>query len=468
MLLSTSVERSIAAWRLSSREVIIGAVLGATLLTYKLYKHYYHQEKELPISTTANTLRLGILNIEPFKTLIRYFSKNKSQLPLLSNSSESKNYLNQFELVSSPSSSVQSPVKAESSISLESTSEDQRLPAVNNPTIVGLSLQHTSEDQKPPAVNKPTIVGLGNCGNSCYFNAMVQCLIALEPLKQFMRDNEPVYLTDESLGKHYIDFTKCYQEFARKNQSIPAETIKETSLYDFFVNKQNLGSGQQDVQEVLNLFIGGLEPNAHEQHKEKVKQKIQGLFQQQLQSVITCNQCKSESTNGSVYNMLLLNLVSDKPHTIEECLKMFFEAETLNEYSCSTCNSKQDATKQCKIKDIQNAPEVLVIVLLRFKFEQGASKKIDTPVRFPINELRPYPDNPAGPAYELASFISHSGEIKSGHYIAHVKSSDKWYRCNDSSVEEISLDTMQQFEQSGTDTINRVFTPYVLFYTKKK
>ena len=49
--------------------------------------------------------------------------------------------------------------------------------------------------------------------------------------------------------------------------------------------------------------------------------------------------------------------------------------------------------------------------------------------------------------YILQSTISHIGEtINNGHYIAHVKKSDKWYQCNDQAVEECSVDDIKQEE----------------------
>ena len=74
----------------------------------------------------------------------------------------------------------------------------------------------------------------------------------------------------------------------------------------------------------------------------------------------------------------------------------------LNQYQCDVCNSLRDATKTLQIVE---APNVLILVLLRFKYdaESQSRKKLTTLVNYP-DTLVVGEEN-----YSLKNVVVHSG-----------------------------------------------------------
>ena len=96
-----------------------------------------------------------------------------------------------------------------------------------------------------------------------------------------------------------------------------------------------------------------------------------------------------------------------------------------------------------RTEKLTRLPLVLAITLGRFR-DDGT--KIGTDVSFPLEDLdlSPFvriPENHSQVKYDLCSAIVHQGSIQhSGHYIAHVRGQGRWWRCNDTTVTEISAE----------------------------
>ena len=118
------------------------------------------------------------------------------------------------------------------------------------------------------------------------------------------------------------------------------------------------------------------------------------------------------------------------------------------------CKKPVNADKQFTV---QEAPLVLTLHLKRFS---PMGRKIGHPVRYDERiSLEPYmSEDQYGPTYSLYGVISHAGGgPNSGHYYAHVKSSDgSWYEMNDDFVSKVN----------GPPT--GIKNAYVLFYIRDK
>lgn len=84
-----------------------------------------------------------------------------------------------------------------------------------------------------------------------------------------------------------------------------------------------------------------------------------------------CGHCQSVSERDSKFYELELNI---KGHVrLNQCLKEFLKEEVLdgeNQYFCSTCSMKQDATRKIALRRL---PKVLNLQLLRFVFDRYIS-----------------------------------------------------------------------------------------------
>jgi hypothetical protein len=162
-----------------------------------------------------------------------------------------------------------------------------------------------------------------------------------------------------------------------------------------------------------------------------------------------------------------------------DCLDSFFQATLLNEdnlYECEKCNSKQESTQKFSLIKL---PKILCLHIKRFYTAQSSffmnifssgmgcfkrTEKIQFPDVISVKELRKRymkdfvpkycdEDMMTNFVYKLCSVINHHGYgISSGHYTSFVRVGDKWYRCDDSDVTQVSKKTVHDSEA------------YVLFY----
>jgi hypothetical protein len=118
-----------------------------------------------------------------------------------------------------------------------------------------------------------------------------------------------------------------------------------------------------------------------------------------------------------------------------------------NKFSCSNCNSKQDASRDCKFLD---TPPILTFSLLRLIYDFKACNrvKVTSEFAFPMEiDFKPFlvhsesisnldEKNAKSKIYKLYSIILHSGSAYEGHYHAYIYDikSESWFDFNDSSV----------------------------------
>ncbi|XP_070193299.1 ubiquitin carboxyl-terminal hydrolase 15-like isoform X2 [Littorina saxatilis] len=126
---------------------------------------------------------------------------------------------------------------------------------------------------------------------------------------------------------------------------------------------------------------------------------------------------------------------------LEDCLRLFTEAEQLSEqdpWYCPQCRKHQQATKKF---DLWSLPQYLIIHLKRFSYNRYWRDKIDALVEFPTQglDLRKYILNSGNNdvnIYDLIAVTNHYGGLGGGHYTAFAQNKDdkEWYYFDDSSV----------------------------------
>lgn len=148
--------------------------------------------------------------------------------------------------------------------------------------------------------------------------------------------------------------------------------------------------------------------------------------------------------------------------TLDKCLELFTATERLgpdDPWFCSKCKDFRQATKKF---DLWKVPPILVIHLKRFSYRNKYwREKLETVVNYPVRgldlsrHLIATPEQP--PVYDLYAVSNHYGSMGGGHYTAYAlnKSSNKWYKFDDSYVTEV--DENQVVASSG----------YVLFYRRR-
>ncbi len=333
----------------------------------------------------------------------------------------------------------------------------------------------------------PAHVGLDNLGNTCYMNAMLQCLLRTQPLHDaLVRQQDEVELSyNESTipakdKDKFNSHKKTLQEFITLNKSFhnANSAVQPTNFYDAFFNSANINGSfnngkyrQEDADEAIKVLFDAIfleittkqatENTAYEFfYPFKISEKIGHFFTGEEVSILK-RDCKHNSFKNAPFQSLSIELSDNNESnlTLEKLLTEMFKEEILTEgenlLECEFCEkgSRYDLSdgnsKFAKVKSLSKAlklnliPEILITSLKRFEFdfETMSKNKIYTPVKFP-EQLIIAPewttDNcpQKNATYELYGLIIHSGNANGGHYTAYVKDAltNQWWYYNDSSA----------------------------------
>ncbi|KAK6940240.1 Peptidase C19, ubiquitin carboxyl-terminal hydrolase [Dillenia turbinata] len=287
--------------------------------------------------------------------------------------------------------------------------------------------------------------GLTNCGNSCYANAVLQCLAFTPPLT--------AYLLQGLHAKECVKKEWCFTcEFERlilkaKEGHSPLSPIAILSHIQKIGG--NLGSGrEEDAHEFLRYAIDMMQKEAERNGSGPLEEEatLVGLaFGGHLRSKIKCMKCHGKSEQHEKMMDLTVEIEGDIGN-LEEALRKFTGTEILdgeNKYQCGRCKSYEKAKKKLTVLE---APNVLTIALKRFQ-ASGKFGKLNKPIHFPeILDLAPYMSGTSDktPIYRLYGVVVHLDVMNaafSGHYVCYVKNiQNKWFKIDDSTVKPVELD----------------------------
>ncbi|XP_058101095.1 ubiquitin C-terminal hydrolase 15-like isoform X2 [Magnolia sinica] len=305
--------------------------------------------------------------------------------------------------------------------------------------------------------------GLLNCGNSCYANAVLQCLTCTKPLI--------IYLLRRSHSKTCWAKDWCLMCELEQHILMLREGGGPLSPSRILSHMRNIGcrmggGDQEDAHEFLRLLVTSmqsicLEGMGGEKEVDSSLQEttlIQQIFGGRLRSKVKCLKCHHESERYE--NIMDLTLeIQGWVESLEDALTQFTAPEDLdgeNMYRCGRCAAYVKARKQLSIHE---APNILTIVLKRF--QTGKYGKINKCISFPdMLDMIPFMtgtgDSP--PLYTLYGVVVHLDTLNasfSGHYVSYVKDlQGTWLRIDDTEVEPVP---MSQVMSEGA---------YILFYSR--
>jgi hypothetical protein len=387
---------------------------------------------------------------------------------------------------------------------------------VVNPALEAKGLRHTAPDSTDAVhsghylIRIPVPRGLRNVGNTCYANAVLQCLLStalryalLHPctvpvIRRYSSNPIPLTLasasldsTDEEsreqtafsrerrrketedtrmlencrwLTRELTNLTRDYTAedpamFRKSDQSNNASwgwlgtslineecTLSVVDPGSITLQPNRLSKclrpyQQEDAHEFLRALLGTLVMNGH-------NKKMSSLFDGLLESAVTCQTCFHSSLTRDRYMDLSLDICGKDTSTLPAALAEFTKTEVLdgeNLVQCQKCAAKRQVTKGLRLA---TAPSILVCHLKRFAFDEyGRTVRLHKHVAFPLKlEIGDYMsrvNKSTPPPYEVVGVVVHQGATcDSGHYLAYVKCQDDWYKCNDSEVTKVDVETV--------------------------
>jgi len=127
-------------------------------------------------------------------------------------------------------------------------------------------------------------------------------------------------------------------------------------------------------------------------------------------------------------------------------LELFSKEEQIDDFQCNYCKKRTTAVLKPMVSHL---PDILVLHLKRFNFEQGYLEKIEDLVTFPLRNLDMSRFMVQGgvransTSYDLYAVVNHHVFMNGGgHYTAavQIKTSDDpmWVLTNDSLVSQVS------------------------------
>ncbi|KAD4586149.1 hypothetical protein E3N88_23750 [Mikania micrantha] len=292
--------------------------------------------------------------------------------------------------------------------------------------------------------------GLVNCGNSCYANAVLQCLAHTPPLNAYLLQG----LHSKACDKRDWCFTCEFESLVLKarNGNSSLSPIRILSHIENIGSSLNHGR-EEDAHEFLRYAIDTLQSVCLKEAGRKVPNSLEeettliGLtFGGYLRSKIKCMKCGGKSERHERMMDLTVE-IEGNVQTLEEALNKFTCTEILdgeNKYKCSRCKSYEKAKKQLTLLE---APNVLTIALKRF--QSGKFGKLNKSIRFPeILNMAPYVSGTSdrSTVYGLYGVVVHVDVMNaafSGHYVCYVKNlENKWFKIDDSRVKEVNVDSV--------------------------
>lgn len=318
------------------------------------------------------------------------------------------------------------------------------------PTSAGLA-----PTKKLVSWKRPSVVGAGlqNLGNTCYVNAVLQCLTYTPPLASSVLSQQH----RQTCGKQTFCMLCALQAHMTRALCHPGDVIRPLpGLLAAFHTHQ-----QEDAHEFLMFTLGAMQQACLPEDKPSDPQSedatlIRQIFGGYWRSQIQCLHCQGISSTMDPY--LDISLDIEAAQSVSQALEQLVKPEKLdgeNAYHCNTCLGKVPASKTLTL---HTPSKVLILVLKRFSDFTGnkMAKDMHYPERL---DMQPYLcEQRAGPlVYVLYAVLVHAGwSCHSGHYFCFVKAGNgQWYKMDDAKV--TACDATCALSQHA----------YVLFYIQK-
>ena len=139
---------------------------------------------------------------------------------------------------------------------------------------------------------------------------------------------------------------------------------------------------------------------------------------------------------------------------IEDLIKRYFQEEHIENYKCSFCNTNSTIRK---LQRLIHCPTIMLAYIKRFNMFGTVPQKLDTKIKAKKHLHIDMIYGSEKGDYILNSYVSHKGQISSGHYVATLRKNDNWILISD---EKGGIDSIEDLSNKGSPEV------YLMAYTK--
>ena len=330
-------------------------------------------------------------------------------------------------------------------------------------------------------------IGLGNIGNTCYLNAIIQCLRHIPDLTIFFNRHSEGWIHKD--GKTNASLCIAYKELIETLwHTSPPGYVRPGGFYHYF-RKALEGTAvdhmmtpqPHDSHEALVFILDQL----HEGMSKPLQLNVTAppdspvygalkAWQEQvaphyspiidyffglMEVNVTCSNCKISNRRYEPFNVLKAGFPEHRAASLVDCLNYEFTPEPIDEYSCDRCSPVRYPASISR--RIWRLPNNLIVVPKRFNpngTKCHAHLDAESTQTFTPWFSDASPEKSKTATYALQSVIDHHGSVNGGHYTAQIRSpiTGIWNNFDDESVTQIM--------DGGKPILGR--TSYVLFYRR--
>ncbi|MDC6271937.1 hypothetical protein PP707_06525, partial [Acetobacter pasteurianus] len=243
----------------------------------------------------------------------------------------------------------------------------------------------------------------------------------------------------------------------------PSFFISKLKEKNYLFRQNNM---HHDAHEFFNYLINEIIESLN---KESKPNWCTDLFQGLITNETKCLSCETVTSRHEHFLDLSIDIPpGENAYSLNYAINNFSKSETLtnqNKFHCNTCSSLQEAVKTIKVKKL---PNVLVINLKRFKYDEKIDKlvKLFDSISYPF-KLRLFnttDDCFENILYELYALVIHiGGGPMHGHYVSICKiKAGLWLLFDDETVELVEDNYVMRFFGNGPG----LASAYILFYQK--
>ena len=318
--------------------------------------------------------------------------------------------------------------------------------------------------------------GLANLGNTCFLNAVLQCLTHTPALAHFALSGEHKKFQTRGGGENSFNALYELGEHIVRALNSSGRTIAPIAFVKNLraLSKTFRKGRQEDAHEFVRCLLDAMHKRCVDVVKPKLKPNsprsettfLWKVFGGKLRSQVNCKTCGRNSETFDSFLDLSLDVVRCK--SVLGAFKAFTVTEVLdgdNKYKCEgkSANSKPHFSKASKQFTVNEPPNVLALQLKRFAYVPFGRGKLSHFVEYPLElDITPYiseerPNSSGAAVYELFAVLVHAGNSSnSGHYYCFVKAATgTWVEMDDEVVSPVSEKTVLKQQA------------YLLFYSRK-